>query len=207
MITYLIKFTVCGTLILLFYRAALEREKMLVFNRFFLLSGLLLSFLIPFIVLPFHLGNDFVRESAPLLSNVPVTETSEAIPTVEKQSFTTLRLMTSLYLLGVLVFTLRFIRNLFVLARNMFRAPKIRKDGVTLVLVPEATGICSFLHYIFVHQSTYQQGGIEKEVLIHELAHVRQMHTLDILLIESIQLFFLVPSTSFLLQKSHPVKS
>jgi|GEM_PF-605813 len=49
MIGYLVKSTVCLTIILLVYLLALEREKMHRFNRVYLLLGLMLSLIIPFL--------------------------------------------------------------------------------------------------------------------------------------------------------------
>jgi TonB family protein len=47
----------------------------------------------------------------------------------------------------------------------------------------------SFLNYVFIYKEDYVKGNIEKEIFNHELAHVRQRHSLDILFIELITLF------------------
>jgi hypothetical protein len=62
--------------------------------------------------------------------------------------------------------------------------------NLSLVLVDERTLPYSFFKYIFVNKSDYEDGKIEKELLIHEEAHCLQYHSVDIILIELIKLFF-----------------
>ncbi len=49
MILYLLKFTLCSATLLLFYKLVLEREKLLRFNRFYLLGSLVLALVLPLI--------------------------------------------------------------------------------------------------------------------------------------------------------------
>ena len=51
MSTYIIKAIVCSAMLLLIYVLFLEKEKMHWFNRFYLLTGLALPFLIPLITI------------------------------------------------------------------------------------------------------------------------------------------------------------
>jgi beta-lactamase regulating signal transducer with metallopeptidase domain len=45
----------------------------------------------------------------------------------------------------------------------------------------------SFLRYIFINENDFYSGRLEPEVLQHELAHARQRHSYDILLMEILQ--------------------
>ncbi len=190
MIVYLVKFTVCTGLILLFYRTVLEREKMLVFNRVFLLLGLLLSVAIPFFEFPLYWAKDLSPSSSVFLSPIPAAAATEAVVQTTSRSFIGTWVIYSIYWTGMAIFVFRFAKNLFTLGRSILQSPRIRKDGASLVLLTAPAETCSFLRYIFVCQKAYQQGAIEREVMLHELAHVRQWHTLDILIVEIVQLFF-----------------
>jgi len=54
----------------------------------------------------------------------------------------------------------------------------------TLVLVKEKIVPHSFGRYIFINGEDYQSGLVPEEIVVHELTHVRQGHTYDILFIE-----------------------
>jgi hypothetical protein len=51
-------------------------------------------------------------------------------------------------------------------------------------LIKEKLAPHTFLYYVFLNKEDYNHGSIEKEILNHELTHVKQKHTIDILLLE-----------------------
>jgi hypothetical protein len=59
-----------------------------------------------------------------------------------------------------------------------------------LVLVDEKILPHTFLNTIFINKSDYENRNIEDELYTHELTHVAQKHTLDILFIEIIKCVF-----------------
>lgn len=48
----------------------------------------------------------------------------------------------------------------------------------------------TFLNYLFVSKSTYENAGIENEIIIHEMTHIRQRHSWDILGLEILRCIF-----------------
>jgi hypothetical protein len=56
--------------------------------------------------------------------------------------------------------------------------------GATIVLLKEKVVPHSFGRYIFVNSEDYNSGLVPDEIVVHELTHVRQYHTYDILFIE-----------------------
>jgi hypothetical protein len=61
--------------------------------------------------------------------------------------------------------------------------------GSKVALTNEQVAPHSFLNFIFISEKDFKQGVIEEEILNHELAHVKQLHSMDILLIEIITIF------------------
>jgi hypothetical protein len=59
-----------------------------------------------------------------------------------------------------------------------------------LVLVDEAVSPHTFLSTIFVNKDQYESGKISDQIFEHELAHVEQKHSLDILFIEVLRIVF-----------------
>ena len=88
-----------------------------------------------------------------------------------------------------LVFALRFAKNLWQIRRKIKLHEKVHIRGTELILLDRAVVPYSFMNRIFVGKADYEQGRVEEAVLLHELAHVRQKHSWDILFIEFLQIF------------------
>ena len=66
----------------------------------------------------------------------------------------------------------------------------IQKDRYKIVLLCEEIKPFTFLNYLFVNGESYHGLGLEKEILQHELTHIREMHSMDILVIELLKIVF-----------------
>jgi len=85
---------------------------------------------------------------------------------------------------------LRFAINIFRIVNKIIKCKKVENVNTTLILVKEKTLPYSFFRYVFVNKSDFENGKIEKELLIHEEAHCLQYHSVDIVLLEIINVFF-----------------
>ncbi|WP_298418682.1 M56 family metallopeptidase [uncultured Kordia sp.] len=194
MITYIIKSGLCIALILLVYKVLLERERMYKFNRYYLLFGLCFALVVPFITME-------VTTEIPVVENTNVINFedenfAEAIPLANETNQNTssfsiwIVLLVSLYVIGYLVFFLRFMNNIYQIFYKITRNVKALYKKASLVLLKEDTLPHTFLHYIFIEKEAYETKNIAEELYTHELAHVTQKHTLDIIFIELIQIVF-----------------
>jgi bla regulator protein BlaR1 len=186
MIQYLLETSGCLLLALSFYKLVLEAAQMARFKRFYLLGSLLVSALLP--LLSLEVNYTALAPAAP--STYPpvrsLLASSAAGPVaLSPQPFGDLLQYVGL-LYGFVTFLLvgRFCRNLGRLIRQVTAHPHYSFHGATLVELPMAGLPYTFLHYLFVPATAYRQGQLEAEVLTHELVHVRQYHSLDILLVE-----------------------
>ena len=193
MIAYLLKSGVCLLVSLVLYKCLLENEKMHRFNRFYLLSSLGVSMLAPLVppdVLPGTIP--FVPTTPPFVERglaATVTTLGQVVAQPQaNQSATNFWGITYWFISALLL--IRFSRNLHVLFTKISRHPTVPRAGVTYVLLPENALPHAFLHYLFVNQKAYQNRTIEDELFTHELAHIRQRHSIDILLIELLTCFF-----------------
>lgn len=190
MIAYLLESGFCLLVSLGLYKCLLEKEKMHRFNRFYLLGSIVFSLLAP------SLSFEVQPETIPF---------ADAIPSFREQSQTTTTLSQvtaqphanepatdfwhlPYWFVTALLLT-RFGRNLNRLFHKISRHPTVPVGGVTYVLLPERTLPHTFLHYLFVNQQDYQDETIETELFTHELAHIRQWHSIDILLVEWLTCF------------------
>ena len=93
------------------------------------------------------------------------------------------RLSLWLYGLGCLAFGLRFVLQIISLWKLYHQARIEQRDGYRLVIYPGELSPFAFGRCIFIAESLYQSPELEL-VLTHELAHIRQGHTLDVLAAE-----------------------
>lgn len=178
MIDFLIKSTVSLAILLLVYRLLLEREKMHRFNRFYLLFSLVFSLIVPFITLPAYssaiTGSLPVMELSTLTINNDTGSTKDYLPA----------LLWSIYSIITLILATRFALHIYNFIKQVSNNETVQYKQATIVLLNKKLLPHTFLHYIFLNKEDYKNRTIEAELYTHELTHVKQRHTLDILFIE-----------------------
>ncbi|WP_298878551.1 M56 family metallopeptidase [uncultured Polaribacter sp.] len=199
MIVYLLKSTGCLALLLFFYHFILEKEKMHNFNRFYLLGSVLFSFLVPLTTIT--VPSSTVMLEAVQDYSLPVLDDNIS-PIVIQESFDYTLLLTGVYLLISALFLIRFGMNLFKIIQKTRINDKINHKNATLVLVDDEILPHTFWKTIFINKTAYKKGEIEEELFTHELTHVTQKHTLDVLLIEVLQIVFWINPLFIFLKKA-----
>ncbi|WP_324688971.1 M56 family metallopeptidase [Flavobacterium cheonhonense] len=181
MTDFLIKSTVSLLVFLVFYHWVLEREKTHLFNRFYLLLAIVISLAIPF--LSFEIIEEVPVTTITEPEFVPIPFSNENIAVVETIDYTSIAVW-SLYGIITILLSIRFGKNIWKLISKSDSNPTVKYKNATLVLVDEKTLPHTFLNNIFINFDDYNQRNIEDELYTHELVHVTQKHTLDILFIE-----------------------
>ena len=196
MILYLLKSAGCLALLLAFYHFILEKEKMHKFNRFYLLGSVLFSFLVPLLTITIPTTPKVIE----VVHSFSQTSSLEDLaPVIIEEDFNYTLLFIGVYLLISSVFLIRFGKNLFKIILKIRLNDTIKHKNALLVLVDDEILPHTFWRHIFINKEQYKQGEIEKELFTHELTHVTQKHTLDVLLIEVLQIIFWVnPLFNFL---------
>lgn len=195
MIDFLIKSTISLTVFLGFYHLVLEREKMHQFNRFYLLLTIAIAFVIPFVTFEIIKIVPVVQHFEPLhtvitSSEVPENEIQENSLTIKENSHFTAYLLWSLYGIVSLFLLFRFGKNIWKLISKSKSNPIVKYKNANLILIEEPTLPHTFLNSIFINFNDYNNRNIEDELYTHELVHVTQKHTLDILFIELLKVIF-----------------
>lgn len=191
-VNYLFESGISLCLFTMLYLLLLQQETFFRMNRYFLLSGLFFSLLLPLMHLrvyepqPVMLGEITVLPYRNLLETVSVYGNSVSEQVVRSISARTW--LIGIYLTGVLFFTIRLLIRLLQIMSLVRHGKIIREQGMKLVVLDKDTGPFSFLSCVFVSNQLKQQVGWEK-MLFHEFEHVRQGHSLDILMLEIIAAF------------------
>jgi beta-lactamase regulating signal transducer with metallopeptidase domain len=113
-------------------------------------------------------------------------------PSVEKETsvINISEILLALYISGVILFLIRFLKNIYIIIRRTKSSEKISFKGYRIVLTNDKTDPCCFFSSIYLNRDDYLNGRIDKELLDHELEHAKQSHTIDIILIELVKIFY-----------------
>ncbi|MGM9478674.1 M56 family metallopeptidase [Pedobacter sp. GSP4] len=168
-----------------FYRLFLYRETFYGLNRTYLLSTSILAFVLPFFQLGFlkaPVVDELAIQPLPTLNEVVV---APYVPLTADQPsiFTTDHLVIALYVLVTLAF---LVKMFFSLAKiiSMLKLPSVYLDkGVKLIDLKGSKIAFSFFNLLFLDPHLPEKNTILK----HELVHIKQKHSLDVMLFEMIQ--------------------
>ncbi|PHN08427.1 M56 family metallopeptidase [Flavilitoribacter nigricans] len=189
LIRYLLEFSCCLALFYGLYHWLLRKETFFQLNRWYLLLSPVLSMIIPFVdweVAAEPGTGRWDQVIVPLVSDIQyqqqvIWNNLNGAP-AETWSITYLDLFLILYGIGVWIMAYRLIKRTWSLLRLIGEGKQEQRSGYTVVTTHKKLPAASFLSYVF-----WEDGELDperKKILEHELVHVRQWHTLDVLLME-----------------------
>jgi hypothetical protein len=167
------------------YCLLLNKETYYTINRVYLLLTCAIAFLLPLIQLNF------------LKPVVYATTGSTYIPVAVK-SFTWQDGLLYSYLTGVVIFTIQFAIKLYQLQKVARLKPAYNGDDYKLINLEGSTTAFSFFNYLFIGTE-----AVEPELITrHELVHIRQKHSADVMLLELLKIINWFNPAIYLLQNS-----
>ncbi len=232
-ITYFLTANICLAIFYLFYRVFLVRETFFRFNRAYLLSAILLSFLIP--ALDTRMESAFLNQFS-MLGNWSLDEKQhigqllivdiEQEPNLQKEEIDVLlnsqkkpMLVSALpkdaeihtitfdekpeqeasfydlvlncnnywpYFLGLIsfVFLIRLLVSVLQMTILAFKYRSKSKKKYRAVFVDSALPTFSFFSLLFWQSNQQLTNSEKRQVFLHEMVHIRQYHSFDVLLCE-----------------------
>jgi bla regulator protein blaR1 len=202
MTTYIFKTILCSGILILIYYLVLERERIYRFNRFYLLFSIVFAFIVPLITIKIRPAASLIPETVyQPVSSIQSSVSQQTLPSVN-ENITLGNIILLVYITVTLFLLFRFIINIIVLLAKIKNNGSVPYQGVKLVLTRDNHVPHSFLNYVFIYKEDFEKGNIEKEILSHELAHIKQRHSLDILFIELITLFAWINPLLYLYRKA-----
>jgi N-acetylmuramoyl-L-alanine amidase len=193
---YLIKVSILIFVFLGVYQLLFRSIKLFHLNRAFLLSGIILSWIIPLISIPLSPGGILViPELIPSPGAAPSNVGQPMGATIGQMPDTDLDLPGSwsgqfpwwiIYWIGVVLFTLRAILGILHIIKIRIQNTATRNQKITYISGSQLPAF-SFFRWIFLDEGKYAQSDY-RMVIDHEQAHVRQMHTMDLFLAELVHI-------------------
>lgn len=186
MIIYILKSILCSALFIAAYYLILEKERKHRFKRWYLLTTLLLSLGIPLLTIEVA-QPELVTQVGTVSQYVAeytfyLPEESHVTPENTSTGFSWSILLLIGYGVITAVLLVRILNNFLSILADVGHKPVVQHREAVLVLHEKYVIPYSFLNYIFISP----QDVNDKHILLHELTHIRQKHTLDILLVEFI---------------------
>lgn len=201
MFLYLIKSTLVLSVFYLIYRYIFNKYFYFEWNRFYLISIVFLSLVLPLIKINYFNTSSLNIETEKILF-VNFTDGQFFVNTTEQQNiftniyskltdnkyFTIFNVLLIIYLSGIFRFSIIFIKNLTSLVSLKNKSKKI---AVNLYEIKSRITAFSFFKNIFVSKNFENLTANEQQQIInHENIHIKQKHSLDNLLFEILNIIF-----------------
>jgi TonB family protein len=174
---YLLKSSFWLAAFYLVYKAFLQKETLFAFNRFFLLTGMIASLIMPAVVV-----YRTVRMDVPLADNLLALPVSPVIHQVQTVSWSTLiqRTLLVLYGIGIIILIIRTVIALFPLLKEI----RNHSGEGCLIFSHLYPTPFSFGKYIFIPDGIRSK---EMELILrHESTHTKELHYIDLWLVKGL---------------------
>ena len=189
LLLYLVKSLLAGALLFGFYQLVMRRESYLKLNRIYLLLSAFLMVVLPLIGSLFPMiALESNKNALPVFSLPEVVITATRVIPEEQQreiinwAFVGYGAITLAMLGGLAVSIFRILK----FYRSAIRAEKLENN---IYLVAGSSSPFSFLGRVFISPEYAAHPGL-KNILVHENAHIRQRHLVDLVILELLSCIF-----------------
>jgi len=183
-ILYLFEVSISLALFYFIYWLFLKKETFFAVNRLFLISSILFSLIVPFI------NVSFMKISSPIASRQLIERTYVFGQTASTQTNTLgiFDILWLIYLIGAGLFFLSFLYKLLKLFILIKKSSIQKISGVNVVFVEKDLAPFSFFNLVFVNKSSISGDDFDR-IVAHEMIHIRQYHSFDLLVMELLTIF------------------
>ncbi len=191
-VNFILESAISLSLLAAIYVVFLQKETFFKLNRIFLLGSLFFSVILPLIKFRIY------EPESVMLSEVTVTPYRNLFEAVTvygqdltvsvEQAVLSATLLIWIYSAGLVFFLLRYLFRVIQVGRIILNNPVQKYNGVKLIFLEQDCSPYSFLNYIFVSSPLQKTDGYER-MIAHEMEHIRQGHSYDVLILELLTAF------------------
>ncbi|MEK0414112.1 MAG: hypothetical protein RL070_1600 [Bacteroidota bacterium] len=176
---YLLQVLVCSAVLMVYYLIVLRNKKFHQYNRFYLLGVAVVSWIIPLIKIVWDQQHAGVKQ-VDIINVVANGNTAvEALLASKQASFNWLSILPNIYV-GVSLFLATAMVFALLRIYKMYKSYECNNlQQFYLVMTREKGTPFSFFSYIFWNAEIDIQTPAGKQILQHELTHVKQYHSID----------------------------
>lgn len=175
---YSVKVAVCLALFYLFHKLLMSRDTFHTFNRFAILSMMLLSLVLPLVHLSLGSEAGINRGTVALEGLVAQTVVADGGNGVG-EGMTLTQVLLATYVLGVVLFVGKALLSVGSLLRLIRRARCVEvRNGIRIYTMQGDISPFSWFRYIIMSEKDWQEN--RREIVLHEMAHIRRCHSMDV---------------------------
>ena len=196
---YSVKVAVCLALFYLFHKLLMSRDTFHTFNRFAILSMMLLSLVLPLVHLSLDSEAGINRGTVALEGLVAQTVVADGGNGVgEGLSLT--QVLLAAYVLGVVLFVGKALLSVGSLLRLIRRARCVEvRNGIRIYTMQGDISPFSWFRYIIMSEKDWQEN--RREIVLHEMAHIRRCHSMDVVVCNMMIVFQWYNPAAWLLKR------
>jgi len=187
----------------MFYHLFLRKVKLFRSNRIYLLGSLLASLVIPLLDLQFSFSPEVISQptvdALTFDTFIPEDFSFTALP---DKHFAIVHVFEMIYVAGLLFMLIRLSTYIYKIG-NLIRKHQINKIGTLhFVLLDNKVMPFSFFHFIFIEKLKIGETTSENLIIEHEKVHIRELHSLDLILAELVSALLWFNPFTFFYRKS-----
>jgi TonB family protein len=185
LLLYLLKSSLCLSVLFAVYWLFLRRDTFFQVNRFYLLAAVIFSMLAPLVPFSWTMPEE---RSQVMVMLEPVLITPEKVIQTLIEHLQWIEVAGIIYFTGTFIFFLRLVVQLIQIHRITKRFGVHNRHGRSVVFVDEGYSPFSFFNLVYINDKVIPD-DLLPTVLDHEAVHIKQRHTLDMILIELATIF------------------
>lgn len=196
-IIYLLKVNIAIALFYMFYRLFFAGDTFWKTRRLYLIFSLLLSFAYPLFSIVDWLGQSQPMQQ--LISNYALLQEVTITPEGE-HSINPINIIYLIYGLTAGILMIRFFIQLFSILKINWQNNTQLVQGTEIIAISRNIAPFSFFGKIYMNPALHNEVQT-KEILAHELTHVRQLHSVDVMFSELLTIICWFNPASWLLKR------
>jgi TonB family protein len=167
------------------YLIFLRNETFFTMNRFYLLGTLIASLVLPLIQIPLHEIISIDRNFEFSFNNIIIK--NEILINNKAGNFGFINYSLLVYAAISCFLLIRFLIRLSQIFNIIIKGEIKKYDGFKIILTDYDIIPFSFFNYVFINPQKLSDDETSK-ILIHELVHIKEFHTIDLILIEIVSM-------------------
>ncbi len=201
-VTYLLKSSGLLATFFLAYYFLLRKETFFTSNRWFLLSGLFAS-----ILLPLFFITKIVYVESPKIT-LPVATKNNDLPVIidkatpiPTEGIDWLQILLIVYGIVATILIIKVIIDMISLAKLLRKQTIQKQEDLSYININQDIAPFSFFNYIVFNSSLYSQEEL-KSILLHETIHSKEKHSIDVMVAKLFTIVFWFNPLVWLYQKA-----
>jgi len=188
---YMLKVMICSGILFGYYWVFLRNKVFHRYNRFYLLSTLVLSLLLPLLKISFWQPAQAQSQVIKVLQAVSAGDEymNNIVITAKTHTLTMQDLYPVIYWLVCGIFLVLMLRTLFLIRTLLKKYPVQIVDEIAFVNTNDNSTPFSFLRFIFWNNNIDIDTTTGKQIFKHEVAHIQEKHTYDKLFVNAVLVF------------------